>query len=88
MTLALPVPPVGLRPPYATDRAKLAPTINGSPRRNGGPFCTLIEGPVWTPIDTLWLDLSVNTLMTLPRTRLLRTWFLFDADRGSRLDAD
>lgn len=35
-TLALPVPPVGLRPPHATGRAKLAPNINGSPGRKCG----------------------------------------------------
>jgi type IV conjugative transfer system coupling protein TraD len=27
---------------------------------------------------TLWMDLAINTLMTLPRTRELRTWFIFD----------
>lgn len=27
---------------------------------------------------TLWMDLAINRLMTLPRTRDLRTWFLFD----------
>ena len=27
---------------------------------------------------TLWMDLAVNSLMRLPRTRDLRTWFLFD----------
>jgi type IV conjugative transfer system coupling protein TraD len=27
---------------------------------------------------TLWLDIAVNTLMTLPRTSQLRTWYMFD----------
>lgn len=27
---------------------------------------------------TLWMDIAVNALMRLPRTRDLRTWFLFD----------
>jgi type IV conjugative transfer system coupling protein TraD len=27
---------------------------------------------------TLWMDMAVNALMRLPRTRSLRTWFLFD----------
>jgi type IV conjugative transfer system coupling protein TraD len=27
---------------------------------------------------TLWMDLAVNALMKMPRTRDLRTWFLFD----------
>ena len=27
---------------------------------------------------TLWMDLAVNSLMRMPRTRSLRTWFLFD----------
>jgi type IV conjugative transfer system coupling protein TraD len=27
---------------------------------------------------TLWMDMAVNSLMRLPRTRELRTWFLFD----------
>lgn len=37
-----------------------------------------VDLPLYKALLTLWLDLSVNTLMTLPRTRLLRTWFLFD----------
>lgn len=27
---------------------------------------------------TLWMDMAVNSLMRMPRTRDLRTWFLFD----------
>ncbi|MEA3391083.1 MAG: type IV secretion system DNA-binding domain-containing protein [Pseudomonadota bacterium] len=27
---------------------------------------------------TLWMDLAINRLMTMPRTRSLRTWFMFD----------
>lgn len=27
---------------------------------------------------TLWMDLAVNALMRMPRTRELRTWFMFD----------
>lgn len=27
---------------------------------------------------TLWMDLAINTLMTLPRTRTLRLWYMFD----------
>ena len=53
MTFALLAPPVGLRPPYATSRAKLAPNINRPHYRQGGPCSTPIGGPVWTPIDTL-----------------------------------
>ena len=30
------------------------------------------------PLLTLWMDLAVNSLMRMPRTRSLRTWFLFD----------
>ena len=52
MTFALLAPPVGLRPPYATSRAKPAPPINGSHYRKGGPCSAPIGGPVWTPIDT------------------------------------
>jgi type IV conjugative transfer system coupling protein TraD len=37
-----------------------------------------VDLPLYKALLTLWLDLSVNTLMTLPRTRSLRTWFLFD----------
>ena len=37
-----------------------------------------VDLPLYKALLTLWLDLSVNTLMTLPRTRALRTWFLFD----------
>ena len=52
MTFALLAPPVGLRPPYATSRAKPAPPINGSHYHKGGPCSAPIGGPVWTPIDT------------------------------------
>ncbi|MDF0490445.1 type IV secretion system DNA-binding domain-containing protein [Sphingomonas sp. H39-1-10] len=27
---------------------------------------------------TLWMDLAINSLMRMPRTRQLRTWFMFD----------
>jgi len=37
-----------------------------------------VDLPLYKSLLTLWLDLSVNTLMTLPRTRNLRTWYLFD----------
>jgi type IV conjugative transfer system coupling protein TraD len=37
-----------------------------------------VDLPLYKALLTLWLDLSVNTLMTLERTRSLRTWFLFD----------
>lgn len=37
-----------------------------------------VDLPLYKSLLTLWLDLSVNTLMTLPRTRALRTWYLFD----------
>ncbi|WP_176599269.1 MULTISPECIES: type IV secretion system DNA-binding domain-containing protein [Sphingobium] len=30
------------------------------------------------PLLTLWINIAINSLMTLPRTRSLRTWFLFD----------
>ncbi|HKY82229.1 MAG TPA: type IV secretion system DNA-binding domain-containing protein, partial [Sphingobium sp.] len=30
------------------------------------------------PLLTLWMNIAINSLMTLPRTRSLRTWFLFD----------
>lgn len=30
------------------------------------------------PLLTLWMDLAVNALFRLPRTRDLRTWFLLD----------
>ena len=60
MRFALLVPPVGLRPPCATSRAKLAPTINGSRYRQGGPCSVPIGGPVWTPIDTQGLHQIVD----------------------------
>mgnify|MGYP003583164796 CR=1 FL=1 len=30
------------------------------------------------PLLTLWMNLAITSLMTLPRTRSLRTWFMFD----------
>ena len=37
-----------------------------------------VDLPLYKMLLTLWLDIAVNTLMTLPRTSRLRTWFLFD----------
>jgi type IV conjugative transfer system coupling protein TraD len=37
-----------------------------------------VDLPLYKMLLTLWLDIAVNTLMTLPRTSQLRTWFLFD----------
>jgi type IV conjugative transfer system coupling protein TraD len=37
-----------------------------------------VDLPLYKSLLTLWLDLSINTLMTLPRTRALRIWYLFD----------
>ena len=30
------------------------------------------------PLLTLWMDMAVNAIMTMPRTMDLRTWYLFD----------
>ncbi|MBJ7499671.1 MAG: type IV secretion system DNA-binding domain-containing protein [Sphingopyxis sp.] len=30
------------------------------------------------PLLTLWMNLAITSLMTMPRTRSLRTWFMFD----------
>lgn len=30
------------------------------------------------PLLTLWMNIAITSLMTLPRTRSLRTWFFFD----------
>ncbi|MCK9549492.1 type IV secretion system DNA-binding domain-containing protein [Aquamicrobium sp.] len=30
------------------------------------------------PLLTLWMDIAINSLMSLPRTEALRNWFLFD----------
>lgn len=37
-----------------------------------------IDLPMNRALLTLWMDLAINRLMTLPRTRSLRTWFMFD----------
>ena len=37
-----------------------------------------VDMPLYKMLLTLWLDIAVNTLMTLPRTTRLRTWFMFD----------
>ena len=37
-----------------------------------------VDMALYKMLLTLWLDIAVNTLMTLPRTSQLRTWFLFD----------
>src|SRR3546814_3279097 len=36
-----------------------------------------IDLPMNRALLTLWMDLAINRLMTLPRTRSLRTWFMF-----------
>jgi type IV conjugative transfer system coupling protein TraD len=37
-----------------------------------------VDLPLYKTLLTLFLDIAVNTLMTLPRTGSLRTWFMFD----------
>ena len=44
-------PPVGLRPPYAATSTNSAPVIPVTLLDEGGPLCTPIGGPFWTPID-------------------------------------
>src|SRR3546814_2975491 len=40
-----------------------------------------VDLPMNKALLTLWMDLAINRLMTLPRTRSLHTWFMF-ADIG------
>ncbi|MFZ4748501.1 MAG: type IV secretion system DNA-binding domain-containing protein [Sphingomonas sp.] len=37
-----------------------------------------VDLPLYKTLLTLFLDIAVNTLMTLPRTQSLRTWYMFD----------
>ncbi|RZI61438.1 MAG: DUF87 domain-containing protein, partial [Zymomonas sp.] len=37
-----------------------------------------VDLPMNRALLTLWMDIAINRLMTLPRTRSLRTWFMFD----------
>ena len=37
-----------------------------------------VDLPLYKTLLTLFLDIAVNTLMTLPRTSALRTWYMFD----------
>jgi len=37
-----------------------------------------VDLPMNRALLTLWMDLCITRLMTLPRTRSLRTWFMFD----------
>ncbi|WP_374945190.1 type IV secretion system DNA-binding domain-containing protein [Sphingomonas sp.] len=37
-----------------------------------------VDLPMNRALLTLWMDLCINRLMTMPRTRSLRTWFMFD----------
>lgn len=37
-----------------------------------------VDLPMNRALLTLWMDLCITRLMTLPRTRALRTWFMFD----------
>jgi type IV conjugative transfer system coupling protein TraD len=37
-----------------------------------------VDLPMNRALLTLWMDIAINRLMTLPRTRALRTWFMFD----------
>src|SRR3546814_15053400 len=36
-----------------------------------------VDLPMNRALLTLWMDLAIHRLMTLPRTRSLRTWFMF-----------
>ncbi|MCF8706978.1 type IV secretion system DNA-binding domain-containing protein [Rhizorhapis sp. SPR117] len=40
--------------------------------------CSYVDLPMNRALLTLWMDLAITRLMTLPRTRELRTWFMFD----------
>src|SRR3546814_19914103 len=37
-----------------------------------------VDLPMNRALLTLWMDLAINRLLTLPRTHSLRTWFMFD----------
>jgi len=37
-----------------------------------------VDLPMNRALLTLWMDLCINRLMTMPRTRRLRIWFMFD----------
>ncbi|AMK20431.1 MULTISPECIES: type IV secretion system DNA-binding domain-containing protein [Sphingobium] len=37
-----------------------------------------LDLPMNKALLTLWMDLAINNLMSMPRTRSLRTWFMFD----------
>lgn len=37
-----------------------------------------VDLPMNRALLTLWMDIAINRLMTLPRTRSLRMWFMFD----------
>jgi type IV conjugative transfer system coupling protein TraD len=37
-----------------------------------------VDLPMNRALLTLWMDLAINRLKTMPRTRGLRTWFMFD----------
>ncbi|ANI80070.1 type IV secretion system DNA-binding domain-containing protein [Sphingobium sp. EP60837] len=37
-----------------------------------------LDLPMNKALLTLWMDLAINNLMAMPRTRSLRTWFIFD----------
>ncbi|NWK99186.1 conjugal transfer protein TraD [Sphingobium lactosutens] len=37
-----------------------------------------LDLPMNKALLTLWMDLAINNLMAMPRTRSLRTWFMFD----------
>lgn len=51
------------------------------PRREGGLLfinSSYNDLSMTRAIITLWMDIAINAMMTLPKTRQVNTWFLFD----------
>lgn len=66
--------------PDEGERFSIRDWIIGEKRPGSILFVTsnYVDLPMNRPLLTLWMDLAINRLMTMPRTRALRTWFMFD----------
>jgi type IV secretory pathway TraG/TraD family ATPase VirD4 len=66
--------------PDAGPRFSIREWITGEKSPGSILFITsnYVDLPMNRALLTLWMDLAINRLMTMPRTRSLRTWFMFD----------
>src|SRR3546814_13677356 len=72
------------RPPRSTRTDTLFPYTTRFRSRDDGNASILFITARYADLDmsksllTLWMNIAINTIMTLPHSRQLRTWYIFD----------